>query len=176
LHPFSFRKRVISDSLGSRRVRAAWALVCATAAMGGLAAQAEGTGLHAAKAQVSLRTVVAASFRVIPLAQPVRLEVNDQDIARGFVDLPRATSLQLASNTGNSFSVAVAFDPAFIAKVAVRMLDDAFVAGMPGAAGFVRNAQIGKQHVLVSYRVYLSEKARAGTYPWPIGLSFSALL
>jgi hypothetical protein len=144
--------------------------------MAGLAAYAEGTGLRAAKTQVSLRTVVAASFRVVPLGQPARLEVSDQDIARGFVDLPRATSLQLASNTGNSFNVAVAFDPGFIARVAVRMLDDDFVAGMPGASGSVRNAQVGKQHVLVSYRVYLNDNARAGTYPWPIGLSFSALL
>jgi hypothetical protein len=72
--------------------------------------------------------------------------------------------------------VAVGFDPSYVARVGVRMLDDAFVAAMPGASGFVRNPRIGKQQVLVSYRVYLNDRARAGTYAWPIELSFSALL
>jgi hypothetical protein len=146
------------------------------AAMSGLAAHAEGTGPRAAKAQIGVRTVVAASFGVIPIAQPARLEISDGDIARGFVDLPQATSLQLASNTGGSFMVAVAFDPSYIERIAVRMLDDHFVAGMPGESGFIRNARIGKQHVLVSYRVHLNRQARAGTYAWPIRLGFSALL
>jgi hypothetical protein len=126
------------------------------------------------KAEVKIRATVLSYFRVGAVSQPADLHLTDNDVARGYVDLPEASSFQVASNTRTHMTVAVAFDPAIVTKVGARLLDSEVVASVPGGAAAVTNDHVGKRHVTVTYRVYLNKDVRPGQYAWPIGLRISA--
>ncbi len=165
--------RSFAALLGNRFLRIIASLVLAAAALQ-LAAPARASAASS-KAEVRVRAVVLSYFRTSAVSHPAGLQVSDADIARGYMDLPQASSFEFASNTRNPLSVAVAFDPSFISKVGVRMLGDEVTVQTSGGGSTVRNSHIGNQHVAVTYRLHLNSNARAGQYAWPVGLQISSL-
>ncbi|MGZ5104911.1 MAG: hypothetical protein ACXWHB_10720 [Usitatibacter sp.] len=142
-----------------------------------------GAGAHAgsaiaparAQASVDMRIVVPAFVRVEAQASPGVVPIGEADVARGYVDVDDATSLVLTSNSRSGFAMSVVFDERIVSRVAVRIAGLALEAASQGSALHVQAAQMVAKPLRVGYRLFLARGAVAGTYRWPVILTFGPL-
>ena len=156
------------DTIGAKaRLTAAWIAVLLTQpVLAGTETRA------AAKASVVFRVVVPAMVRAVVLDQPSRLEVGEQDIARGYVDLDEATTLSLTSNARGGFGVSARFDTTFVDRVVVRIRGQALAFEGGARSLLVAASRMMDVPMKVGYRLYLRPAAAAGGYRWPVALTF----
>lgn len=128
-----------------------------------------------AAARLDFRIAIPTILKVHALAQPASLELTEQDIGRGFVDVAEGSRVRLTSNGRRGFSLAVAFDPSWVARVVVRTPLREFAVEASGGAAEVPTASYGEQELPVTYRIYLKPGARSGVHRWPVGLSFASI-
>ena len=124
-----------------------------------------------ARIQVTATVPSRATLRV--LHQERTLVVTTEDVARGYVDAPAASRIEVRNNSrGGCLLVfeGVAGPDAPFGRVSVRGLGRDVEIG-PGG-GFVPHsyapAPVTEE---LSYRFSLSRDARPGTYPWPLQVS-----
>lgn len=123
------------------------------------------------RASVGLKVFVAATVKVTAVSQPDRVTIDERDLARGYVDLDRASSFLLKSNTPG-FTVTANFDASLLSSVAIRMPGQANAASH--APAYFATPMPADELVHVGYRLYLNPAARPGTYRWPVTLTFAA--
>lgn len=121
---------------------------------------------------VQVAIVIPAIVRIAALHHPERLAIGEQDIARGYVELDEATSLTLTSNSRAGYSLAAAFDPSLLSRVSVRIQGQQLAFDGEQSSLPVHSARMHDEPLRVSYRLYLHANAVAGTYRWPVALSF----
>lgn len=128
-----------------------------------------------AAARLDFRVVIPVVLKVHALDQPSGLEITEQHLRQGYVDVADASRVRLTSNGRRGFSLAVAWDAALVDRVEVRTPLSDFVAPANGAAIQVPTTRYGEQELPVSYRIHLKTGTRAGLHRWPVGLSFSSI-
>lgn len=131
-------------------------------------------GGPAGRAALNLRIVIPVFVRAAGLSHPERLEIGEQDIARGYVDLDDATSLSLTSNSRAGYSVSAAFDPSLLSRVVVRIQGQSLAFTGGNGNGAVSAPRMAAALVNVGYRLYLGAGTAAGRYRWPVALAFGA--
>jgi len=151
------------------------ALACALiASLGPVPCHAEsGSGQRSASTRLDFRIVIPAIVRVKALEQPAGIAVSEQDIAQGYIDIDRATSLLLTSNSTQGYSLGVAFDAQLLDRVRVRIAGQQFDAGAGTGRIAVHAAKLVDAPVEVGYRLYLKAGVHPGTYRWPVMLAFA---
>lgn len=128
-----------------------------------------------ARIQVTATVKARATLRV--LHQERTLVVTPEDVARGYVDAPAASRIEVLNNRrGGCLLVfeGVAGPDAPFGRISVRGLEREVELG-PGG-GFVPHpfapAPVAAE---LSYRFVLTRDARPGTYPWPLQVSVRAM-
>ena len=145
-----------------------------TMAAGAVAASLQpGTTSSNASAQVTVGAKVLRHLGIRVLTAPRTLEISDADITRGFVDVQRASTLEIRSNSPGGYLLTIDSEADFSRGTEVR--GSTGVATL-GRSGSVLSFQIDGQGmqttpVALSFRVLLSAQARPGVYPWPIQIS-----
>jgi len=124
-----------------------------------------------ARIQVTARVASRATLRV--LHQAGTLVVSPEDVARGYVDAPAASRIEVRNNNRGGcllvFEGTAGPDVPFV-KVSVRGLGREVEIG-PGG-GFVPHSYAPAPVTAeLSYRFSLARDARPGTYPWPLQVS-----
>jgi hypothetical protein len=96
--------------------------------------------------------------------EPANLVLTEADVARGFVDAPLGTIVEVRSNSPEGVMVR------FVAE-------SELVSGVQGGPFKLPGAPRGASlHVFApSYRLLLSPAARPGVYPWPARISVTPL-
>ena len=124
-----------------------------------------------ARIQVSATVLPRATLRV--LHQEQTLVVTPEDVARGYVDAPAASRIEVRNNSRRGSLLVFERIPApgaSFGKVSVRGFDREVEIG-PGG-GFVPHPYAPAPVTAeLSYRFSLDRDARPGTYPWPLQVS-----
>jgi hypothetical protein len=152
-----------------RRVAAVAAVALATLA---LAARGESTvGTTSADARIDFRIVIPRAVRAQAVAQQAFLAVAREDLERGYVDLPAASTLRITSNSPAGFGVLVSFDRHIVSRVVVRIRGQALDATVPGSAMQVQAPRMSREPVRVGYRLFLAPGLQPGRFAWPVALT-----
>ncbi|MDD5761322.1 MAG: hypothetical protein PHP88_02285 [bacterium] len=124
-----------------------------------------------ARIQVTARVASRATLRV--LQQVKTLVVTREDVARGYVDAPAASRIEVRNNSREGCLLVfegVAGPDASFGRISVRGLGRDVEIG-PGG-GFVPHPYAPTPVTAeLSYRFSLARDARPGTYPWPLQVS-----
>jgi hypothetical protein len=125
------------------------------------------------KAQLDVRAVVLTVMKVRMVSQPSQITISENDVANGYVDLEDASALSITSNSGAGFMLSMTYAAELVSRVSARLTGQ-FAATLEGEGTVaVRAHQVRDEPMRVSYRLYLNQAARAGSYPWPVALSFT---
>lgn len=133
---------------------------------------------RAPRAHVDFAIRIPPFLRLTRLTQPRMLSIDDDDIARGFVDVPAGTHIEIATNRRDGFFVV--FQGRFDIVKKVRIRDSG---GMSHAVELDEKSAVATVRMPltmpdtrldVAYRFDLAPDARPGNYLWPVSISAGA--
>lgn len=122
---------------------------------------------------VGARVNSIATYRT--LSEQTQLQITQVDIARGFVELPRATQIEVRSNSRMGYVLNVRPMSALFTRVEVLGFGSDIALDADGGSVVQRWKDPGAATVTVGYRFYLSAATAPGTYPWPLHLTVEPL-
>ncbi len=177
----SFRKSARRESVIARGPKAdlpLWPCLLFVVGMTALCIPAaslaeSGTSTGSARASVNLRIVIPAMIRVTTVTQPDRIEIGEQHIAQGFIDLEAGTSVNLTSNNRDGYLLTTSYDSKLLSAVEVRVASQTLTASSGSGSMRVTSGFIVNKLVPISYRLHLARGIRKGEYRWPVALAFS---
>lgn len=115
-----------------------------------------------------------ATYRT--LAEQTQLQITPTDIARGFVELPRAMQIEVRSNSRTGYVLNVQLTSALFSRVEVLGFGSDIALDADGGRIVQRwKQQPSAATVTVGYRFHLSAATAPGTYPWPLHLAVEPL-
>lgn len=117
--------------------------------------------------QIVVGARVAPHVRWEVRDEPVRLEITPADIARGFIEVPVAR-LQVQTNDEAGFIVATAVSGDQFASGALMGLDEPIAIGAGGGFLHLPFRGTSVMDAELRWRLPLSERSKAGSYPWPL--------
>src|SRR5579862_9634914 len=131
-------------------------------------------GSTVARAAIDFRITIPTVVKAEARADPASLRVTAEDVKRGYVDLDDASSVVLTSNSHQGFMLEVAFDPAMVSALEVRVAGRTVRAAESGSAIVVQSGPLVGKRIRVSYRLYLASHAEAGEHRWPVAVNYFA--
>jgi hypothetical protein len=166
-----------SDKFSARKALAAALIVTGCVAADAAQAfdrRAAGNGPMTSSGQINFKITIPAIMRITGLEQPDSVTIEPRHVAQGFIDLDGATSLRLTNNTRLGSTLAVAFDPTWVARVVVRARGHEHeVAGANGTVQLT-NSRSTNELVQLGFRLYLRAGAESGNYRWPVALTITS--
>ena len=95
------------------------------------------------------------------IRHPASLEITEQDVRAGVVELPNAASFETTDGYAPAIGVWEGSSAPYIDRVEVSIS---------------RTAPTGpdRRRFVISYRVHLKPAAKSGRFAWPLGLTVSA--
>src|SRR2546425_1918268 len=106
--------------------------------------------------------------------QPASVEVTENDIQRGYIDVPAAVAFQVRSNARDGYSLQ--FEPVSgpFAQAKVTWENNTAAVGADGSwltHGYQQGTQTGRLDV----RLVLAADATPGSYSWPVRFAANSL-
>lgn len=141
-------------------------LVCvlATAIAAGAAFAASNQATMSVSATVVARAVMSVEY------QAPTLTITEEDIVRGYVDVPAASRFTVRCNAPAGYVLTFQGRADYFRQVRIAGLPtEAVVGGQGGWLPQPYRRVAGTMEL--SYRFILAESARPGTYGWPLALS-----
>lgn len=126
-------------------------------------------------------TSIAVGARVSPIATyrtlsaQTQLQITPADIARGFVELPRATQIEVRSNSRAGYVLDVRPMNVLFTRVEVLGFGSDIALDADGGRIVQRWERPSAATITVGYRFHLSAATAPGTYPWPLHLAVEPL-
>lgn len=158
-------------SLQERLVTAALVAVLSIGAIAAPQASAAETRHAAGTMQVS--AMVLPFARVQPTQQVSSLRITPQDVARGYVDVPSASVLEVKTNSRHG--VILRFDnmAEFVKSIKISGLGGDIELGASGGDVVERHSgyEVAGRALMLGYRFRLDPNAQPGTYAWPLMVS-----
>ena len=131
------------------------------------------TSVTVANARLDFRIVIPAIIRVTAVTQPESIEINDQHIQSGYIDLDAATAVKLTNNTRSGYQLTARYDAALLSSVEVRISSKKLTASSGFGSMHVASGLANEQVVPIGFRMYLARGVQPGQYRWPVALAFS---
>ena len=128
------------------------------------------SGARSGSAQIQVSAKVASRTTLKMLWQPSDITITEKDIARGYVDAPSASLIEVRNNNPRGYLLVFEGLNGPFRKTLVRGMEREVQIG-PGAGLVPMPHARGPVTMELSYRFFLSENARPGTYSWPLTLS-----
>ncbi len=118
-------------------------------------------------------TVVVPPRAVLSVESgPSSLKITEEDVARGYVDVPKASRLQIRTNTLSGWLVEFQVEQGPYRSIEVTGLGGPSQVSASG--GWIAQPYPGTTRPVpleLGYRFLLSADARPGVYPWPVALA-----
>src|SRR3989337_432172 len=112
--------------------------------------------------------VLAVAKKTVMHQTPV-VNVTNEDLARGYVEVAKATVMEVKTNSRSGYLLSFENSGAQFGEVWV--VEGGKVTIITGSGGFVNEANrsngIMTETKELGYRLYLAEGAKAGSYAWP---------
>lgn len=124
-------------------------------------------------ANVKVTATVLKRTSINVLAQPATVEITTDDIARGYVNIPAATRIEIKSNSPQGFILIFENHGNFVSQTHVSGIgnDVQFGAGGGGIYQQWPGHPVDKTVIEMMFRFILAEGISPGIYAWPIQLS-----
>jgi len=145
------------------RPRVLLALVAALSAPLGSAPNAS-----ASRAEMLVGATVLARAFIADEANPPVLEVTPADVARGYVELKRATRLTIANTSPYGYALDVWPTAPVFREVRIEGLGAQVRLGDEGGEIVTRNVRGPALPLVLDYRFALAPGLQPGLYPWPL--------
>ncbi len=122
-------------------------------------------------ASLSVSVVVPARAVLSVESQPAGLQITEEDVARGYVEAPGTSLVQVRTNSPAGWLLE--FQPLQGPYRSVEVTGLGSTAQVSASGGWLAQPYAGKTLVTASlgYRFFLSADARPGHYPWPVALA-----
>lgn len=131
----------------------------------------------AASQQLTITAAVVKRASLKIVAQPASVVISAEDIARGYVDVPRSTRVAVTNNSRDGYMLEFAGTGEFIRQITVQGLDAEVQ--MEPAGGLVTRPgatlAAATDTLTLGFRFILSGSARPGTYTWPLRLGVAPI-
>lgn len=165
----------LASGLQLQHIRAS--AVAAALVFGTLAVNSPAEAADAGNARVTVSATVLRHASVRAVSAPQTVSISETDIARGYVDIPTPSKLEIRSNSPTGYLIAIEIAAGFAGSTEVRGLGDTISVGSSGGVVSVKSSGQGMRVIPVElhFRVQLSAAARPGLYPWPMQLSVMPL-
>lgn len=162
----------LASGLRLQRTLVALAMA-ATLTVGAAAGISSAEAAGGANAQVTVGATVLRHVSIRVLTVPRTIHITEADIARGYVDVPIPSKLEIRSNSPTGYMLSIESQADFARGTEVRSIGGVASFGRFGGVLSVQTDGRGMQTMPVelSFRVLLSEQARPGVHPWPIQIS-----
>lgn len=159
-----------------RRFRGSVLAWIAAGLLGAMAPQLPAAG---AGAQLAISLVVQKQAGIRTHAQRASFTATAEDVALGYVDVPRGTVLEVRSNSAAGLALEFHFVGAAELAGEMHVSGAGRVLRFGPAGGFVQlpgqARGIATHRFDLAYRIFLSPDARPGTYPWPVRITATPL-
>lgn len=119
----------------------------------------------AGNALLQVRATVLERARLQLVTQPATLQLTAADVARGYVDVPEPTRVQLESNMRKPVQLDFTAGAGAVRAGGVELLD--------GPARM--QPVVGRQQVELRFRLHLDRDAVPGVHAWPVQISMLPL-
>jgi hypothetical protein len=162
----------MSSTIVSTSARGIAAILLGAAFVGSFAAPAAAASTEL---QVTAYVMKRATLQV--LAQPTSVVLTQDDIARGWVDVPATAQLAVQSNSGEGYMLEFTNQGDFVRQVLVKGLDTDVQVGAAGGAVMQRAKGRGVTRATLNlgFRILLSASARQGSYSWPMRVAIAPI-
>ncbi|SRR6266581_631795 len=124
-------------------------------------------------AQLTVTAFVPKQARLRVLAQPRAVVVTESDVARGYVEMPAASTVEIRSNSPNGYALVFDSQSDLVRQTQVTGLGAEARLGAGGGALTVPPAggRPGTVTIDLGFRFVLNAIARPGVYAWPMRMS-----
>ena len=125
------------------------------------------------KTTLTVSATVMANLTQFVLHQERAIKITENDISRGFVEIPSATIFQVKTNSRNGYFLR--FEGGSEQFREVLVMDKGRTATLSGNGGLVHQpfSGAGIEVKELSYRLYIRENTQPGLYAWPFQLTAS---
>jgi hypothetical protein len=127
------------------------------------------------KGTVRVSAMIPAKLSQKTLHQPTTLKVTSADVARGYLDIPAGTVLQVSTNDRDGYVLSFAFTEMMVNQAEVRINGRSVLVPADGGLVHLPFAGLAGQTIHITYRLFLAPGTTAGSYGWPV-LVAAALL
>jgi hypothetical protein len=141
----------------------------------GILAGSYNFGLAQNKASIMVSATVVARISQSVIHQAPRFSVAEEDIKRGFIEIPSGTILQIKTNSRNGY--ALFFEGGNELFNEVRVLEKGRSTLLSPNGGFIHQSHSGSNVEIkdLSYKIVLNRNIRPGSYPFPFTVKASLL-
>lgn len=152
---------------GLQRMRGQLAMA-AMLAVGAVAQVPSAEAADGANAQVAVGATVLRHASIHVLTAPRTVSISQADIARGYVDVAIASTLEIRSNSPTDYLLAIESQADFARATEVRGNGGVALFGRFGGVLNIQTIGHGMKTTPVElrFRILLSQQARPGVYPW----------
>lgn len=153
------------------------AALIAVLSLGSLSAPNEAAAAEPATSTLTVTATVLkyASLRVA--AQPATVTITEADVARGYVDVPTPSRVEIKGNSPSGYVLVFESQSDFVRQTQVRGLGSEILLGATGGviAQPGSGSGLGKSTIEIGFRFLLAQEARPGVYAWPMQVSVMPL-
>jgi hypothetical protein len=125
------------------------------------------------KAVIMVSATVMEKVTQTIVRQVGSLSVTQENIKKGYVDVPSATVLQVQTNNPEGYLLSFEVNEEMAKEVWV--MDNGRTTVISGGVGFVQQPYPGSAGEVkeIGYRIFLASGMEPGLYPWPLSVSTS---
>lgn len=125
------------------------------------------------KAAIKVSATVQARISQILVRQEKVLSITNEQVAKGYLDIPAATLIQVKTNDQNGYMLSFEVNGEMVKEVWV--IDSKRTTILSGGGGFVHQDYPGPSGEVkeISYRFFLTPGTQPGVYAWPLSLTAS---
>jgi len=120
------------------------------------------------QAGFSVGATVIARAAITGASSPAYIEISASDIARGYVEVTRASHLTVVNSSPQGFALDVWPSAAIFQSVIVRGLGSQITLNRDGGSINVRGTHGAVQSLAIDLQFALAPDLTPGRYPWPL--------
>jgi len=134
-----------------------------------------GPTLAGNKATIMVSATVVPRVSQSLIHQVSRFNVTEEDIRRGFIEIPSATVLQIKTNDKKGY--VLLFEGGSELFKEVTVIDKGRTIVLSSSGGFIHQTNSGGNVEVkdLSYKLLLNENIQPGSYSWPLRVKASLL-
>lgn len=132
-----------------------------------------GLAEEANRGSIKVSATVLPRIQQALIRQEKVLKVTEEELEKGYIDLPSATLIQVKSNDRNGYMLSFEMNADLIKEAWI--IDKNRTTILSGGGGFVHQAYPGPSGEMkeIGYRFFLTPGTQPGVYAWPIGIAAS---
>jgi len=134
-----------------------------------------GVGFGGNKATITVSATVMARVSQSVVHQVSRINVTEEDIKRGFIEIPSGTILQIKTNSRNGYMLYFEGSNELFKEVWVTDKGRTVVLSSNGGLIHQTNSGGNVEVKDLSYKLLLNENIQPGSYSWPLRVKASLL-